>query len=95
MAALVLDMFCKFYLVKNHKIAINSTTTNASEKIKTDLESFEFHNIFNVCLTKFETSQIFLFKISHRSLSAAKPFSGRKSLIQTMFLHLLTMKMLL
>jgi hypothetical protein len=27
------DMFCNFYLVKNHKIAKNSTTTKAREKI--------------------------------------------------------------
>jgi hypothetical protein len=36
------DMFCNFYLVKNHKIAKNSTTTKAREKISTDLESLEF-----------------------------------------------------
>ncbi len=32
-------MFWHFYLVKNHKIAKNSTTTKAREKIITDLES--------------------------------------------------------
>jgi hypothetical protein len=32
LAALFPDMFCKFYLVKNHKIAKNSTTTKAREK---------------------------------------------------------------
>ncbi len=31
------DMFCNFYLVKNHKIGINSTTTKAIEKISKDL----------------------------------------------------------
>jgi hypothetical protein len=36
------NMFCNFYLVKNHKIANNSTTTKAREKISTDLESLEF-----------------------------------------------------
>jgi hypothetical protein len=30
------DMFSKFYLVKNHKIANNSTTAEAREKISTD-----------------------------------------------------------
>jgi hypothetical protein len=35
------DMFCNFYLVKIPKIANNSTTTEAKEKIKTDLESLE------------------------------------------------------
>ncbi len=29
------DMFCNFYLVTNHKIAENSTTTKAREKIST------------------------------------------------------------
>jgi hypothetical protein len=31
--ALVADMFSDFYLVKNHKIANNSATTGAREKI--------------------------------------------------------------
>jgi hypothetical protein len=31
-AVLVPDMFCNFYLVKNHKIANNSATTEAEEK---------------------------------------------------------------
>jgi hypothetical protein len=30
------------YLEKNHKIAKNSTTTKAKEKLSTDLESLEF-----------------------------------------------------
>jgi hypothetical protein len=38
-AAWVPDMFCNFYLVKIHKIANNSSvTTEAREKIGTDLE---------------------------------------------------------
>jgi hypothetical protein len=36
------DMFCNFYLAKNHKITNNSTTTKARERIRTDLESVEF-----------------------------------------------------
>ncbi len=35
-------MLCNFYLVKNHKIAKNSTTTKAREKISIDLESLKF-----------------------------------------------------
>jgi hypothetical protein len=35
-------VFCNFYIVKNHKIAKNSTTAKAWEKISTDLESLEF-----------------------------------------------------
>jgi len=31
-AAWLPDMFCNFYLVKNHKMAKTSTTTKATEK---------------------------------------------------------------
>jgi hypothetical protein len=41
-AAWVPDMFRNIYLVKNHRIANNSTTTKAREKISTCLESLEF-----------------------------------------------------
>jgi len=41
-AALFPDMFCNFYLGKNHKIAKNSTTTKARGKISTALESLGF-----------------------------------------------------
>ena len=41
-AAWAPDMFCDFYLVKSHKIANNSATTAAREKISKDLESVEF-----------------------------------------------------
>jgi hypothetical protein len=41
-AALVPDMFCNFYLVKIHKIANNSATPEAREKISAYLESLEF-----------------------------------------------------
>jgi hypothetical protein len=40
LAAWVLDMFCNFYLLKNHKIANVSVTSKALEKISEDLESF-------------------------------------------------------
>ncbi len=33
-AALVPDMYCNFYLVKNHKIVNNSVTTEARQKNK-------------------------------------------------------------
>jgi hypothetical protein len=33
-AALVRDMFCNFYLVKNHKLAYNSAATEAKRKNK-------------------------------------------------------------
>jgi hypothetical protein len=35
------DMFCNFYLVKNHKTAGKSATT-AAQKISTVLKSLEF-----------------------------------------------------
>jgi hypothetical protein len=70
-AAWVQDMFWNFYLVKSHKISNTSATTEAREKISTDLESVEF---FDVCLTKFENYQIFLNKISHRYLMTTKLF---------------------
>jgi hypothetical protein len=41
-AAWVTGMFCNFYLVKNHKIADNSTTTKATEKISKNLKTLEF-----------------------------------------------------
>jgi hypothetical protein len=41
-AARVTDLFCKLYLVKNHKIANNATIAKAREKVSTDLESLEF-----------------------------------------------------
>jgi len=66
------DMFCNFYLVKNHKIAKNSTTTKAREKISADLEFLEFYKFFDVCLTKFKSNHILLNKISHRFLLTTK-----------------------
>ncbi len=41
-AALVPDMFCNFYIVENDKIAKNSATTEAREKLSTYFESWEF-----------------------------------------------------
>jgi hypothetical protein len=41
-AAWLSDMFCNFYLVKNHKIPNNLTTTKAREKVNADLESSQF-----------------------------------------------------
>ncbi len=41
-AAWVPDVFLNFYVVKNHKIAKNSATAKAREKISADLESLEF-----------------------------------------------------
>jgi len=65
-AAWVQDMFCSFYVVKSHKIAYNSVTTEALEKKSADLGSLEFQKFLDVCFTKFENYQILLNKISHR-----------------------------
>jgi hypothetical protein len=50
-AAWVPDMFCNFYIAKNHQITKNSTTTKAREKISTYLETLEFLKNFDACLT--------------------------------------------
>ncbi len=59
MAAWVPDVFFNFYFAKNHKIAKNSTTIKAREKISADLESLEFYKKLVVCLTIFLNNQIF------------------------------------
>jgi hypothetical protein len=41
-ATLVLDMFCNLHLVKNPKMAKNSTIATAREKISTYIESLDF-----------------------------------------------------
>ncbi len=66
-------MYCNFYLVKNHKIANDSATTEAREKMYTDLESVEF---FDVCLIKLKTNQILLNKMSHIFSATTKLFIG-------------------
>ena len=52
------DMFCNFYSEKIHKIAKNSATAKAREKIRTDLEFLELLKTFNVCLTNFRNNQV-------------------------------------
>jgi len=52
-AALVPDMFCNFYLVKNHKTVNNSATTEARAKICTYWNTWNFRNFFYVCLTNY------------------------------------------
>ncbi len=42
-------MFYSFYLLRNHKVANNSATTEAREKISTFLECLEFMKYFDVC----------------------------------------------
>ncbi len=60
----------------NHKISNNSATTETTEKISTDLESFEFWNFFDAFLTEFKNCHILLIKISHRFLATIRLFNG-------------------
>jgi hypothetical protein len=72
-ATWVPDMFCNFYLVKNHKIAKKSTTTKAIEKIIADLESLEFYNyLMHVYLLNLKTIKFYL----TRFLLTTKLFTG-------------------
>ncbi len=54
------DMAFNFYSMKNHKIAKNSTTARAREKMSTFLESLEFYKFIDVHLAKFKNNQILL-----------------------------------
>jgi hypothetical protein len=49
--------------MKNHKIAKNSTTTEARKYISADLESAYFYNFLDVHLTKFKNNQILPIKL--------------------------------
>jgi hypothetical protein len=63
-AAWVPDRFCNFYLVKTHKIANNSTTTEARKNINIDSESLEFCKFIDVGFTKFKKVTFYLIKLS-------------------------------
>ncbi len=63
MAVWVPDMFCNIHLGKSRKIAKNSARAKAKEKISTDLKSLEFYKFYDVCLNKFDNSQILQNKI--------------------------------
>jgi hypothetical protein len=65
-------MFRNFYLVTNHKIANNSVTVEAIEKISTDLESLEFYKNFDARLTKLKNNQFSLNKICRRFFATTK-----------------------
>jgi len=69
--------FCNFYLAKNPKIAQDSATTEAGEKICTVMKSVKFQKFFDMCLTNFENYQILLNKINHRFIVTTKLFINR------------------
>jgi hypothetical protein len=58
-AACFPDMFSNYCIVNNHKIAKNSTTTNAIEKISTNLEYLEFKEFFKCMLDKIKKQSNF------------------------------------
>jgi hypothetical protein len=58
--------------MKNYKFAYNASTTEAREKISTNLESLEFQQFVDAHLTKFKNNQISLNKMSHRFLVRAR-----------------------
>ncbi len=53
-------MICNIYLLKNHEIANNSTTSKFGEKKSTDLESVGFQKNFDAGLIKFKNNIILL-----------------------------------
>ncbi len=63
MAAWVHDMFRNFYLVKNHKIANSSTTTDAEEETSADLESLELKKLMYIPLIS-KTTKFYLMKLT-------------------------------
>ncbi len=68
---MVLVMFCNFYVEENHKIANNSTTTDARENISTHLESLEYYKKFKIHLTttlSIMTASIMSFSITSLSI---------------------------
>ncbi len=57
-------MFSDFYLVKNHKIANNSTTMKARERITTNLESLEFLETFMLVCLNMKTIKSYIIKLA-------------------------------
>ncbi len=58
-------MFCNFYLVKNHKIAKNSTTTEAKEEIGTDLKNlWNFRKILMQVQLNLKIIKFYLIKLA-------------------------------
>ncbi len=66
--------------MKNLKIANESATAEATEKISSNLESLESLKFLDVRLTKFDNYKVLLNKTSLIFLETTKLFSGRKSL---------------
>jgi hypothetical protein len=56
----VSDMFCDFYLVKSHKIANNTKTSEPREKNKRRFRILKILEIFDVSWGECENNQILL-----------------------------------
>ncbi len=56
--------FASFIFAKNNEIVINSTNTEAREKISMDLESLEFHNFLMQISLNLRPIKLFLIKFA-------------------------------
>ncbi len=56
MAALFPDKVCNFYVMKNHKDANNSITSEAEQRVGTDFEPLELQKFFDA---SFKNNQYF------------------------------------
>ncbi len=56
-------MFRNFYLVKNHRVGSNLTSTEAREEISADLETLKLKQI-DMCMTKLKTINCYFLKLA-------------------------------
>jgi hypothetical protein len=63
-AARVPDIFCNFCLVENHKIANDSTTAEAREKKRTDIEPLIVRNFMCYVSLNLKPIKFYLIKLA-------------------------------
>jgi hypothetical protein len=80
-ATFIVDVFCYFYKVKNHKSANDSATTEAREQISADLETSEFKEYFDEGLSKLK--KYLLHQICHRLQATNSCLLGETSALFT------------
>jgi hypothetical protein len=73
------DMFCNFDLVKNCKTVDTSATTEAREKLSTDLQSLEFWKLSMHIFSRSKINQSLHNKISHLFLETTKLLPGQNT----------------
>ncbi len=73
---MVAEYVLPLYVVKNHKTANNSESTEAVEKINTVFGSLEFEENCDVHLSKLRNNQILQNKISHRFILTTNLLTG-------------------